>query len=77
MARYTRRVASMCERAQIRDTFATHESHRRVRDRCAAGLFVRYFAERTTMHGVFMDILGLGVMITGESGLGKSELGLS
>jgi len=25
---------------------------------------------------VFMDILGLGVMITGESGLGKSELGL-
>jgi HPr kinase/phosphorylase len=28
------------------------------------------------MHGVFMDILGLGVMITGESGLGKSELGL-
>jgi HPr kinase/phosphorylase len=28
------------------------------------------------MHGVFMDILGLGVLITGESGLGKSELGL-
>jgi len=28
------------------------------------------------MHGVFMDILGMGVMITGESGLGKSELGL-
>jgi HPr kinase/phosphorylase len=25
---------------------------------------------------VFMDILGMGVMITGESGLGKSELGL-
>jgi HPr kinase/phosphorylase len=30
----------------------------------------------STMHGVFMDILGLGVLITGESGLGKSELGL-
>jgi serine kinase of HPr protein (carbohydrate metabolism regulator) len=28
------------------------------------------------MHGVFMDILGMGVLITGESGLGKSELGL-
>jgi HPr kinase/phosphorylase len=28
------------------------------------------------MHGVFMDILGWGVLITGESGLGKSELGL-
>ena len=36
----------------------------------------RHFAERTSMHGVFMDILGLGVLITGESGLGKSELGL-
>jgi HPr kinase/phosphorylase len=29
-----------------------------------------------TMHGVFMDVLGVGVLITGESGLGKSELGL-
>ena len=36
----------------------------------------RLFANRTTLHGVFMDILGLGVLITGESGLGKSELGL-
>jgi len=36
----------------------------------------KHFADRTSMHGVFMDILGLGVMITGESGLGKSELGL-
>lgn len=33
-------------------------------------------AARITRHGVFMDILGLGVLITGESGLGKSELGL-
>ena len=33
-------------------------------------------APQITMHGVFMDILGLGVLITGESGLGKSELGL-
>ena len=33
-------------------------------------------AQRTIMHGVFMDVLGVGVLITGESGLGKSELGL-
>ena len=36
----------------------------------------RHFAPHTGMHGVFMDILGLGVLITGESGIGKSELGL-
>ena len=36
----------------------------------------KLFANRTTLHGVFMDILGLGVLITGESGLGKRELGL-
>jgi HPr kinase/phosphorylase len=33
-------------------------------------------ADRTTMHGVLMDVLGVGIIITGESGLGKSELGL-
>lgn len=33
-------------------------------------------ADRTAMHGVLMDVLGVGIIITGESGLGKSELGL-
>ncbi|MFA5520697.1 MAG: HPr(Ser) kinase/phosphatase [Castellaniella sp.] len=33
-------------------------------------------APRTLVHGVFMDVLGLGVLIMGESGLGKSELAL-
>jgi HPr kinase/phosphorylase len=33
-------------------------------------------ADRTIMHGVLMDVLGVGIIITGESGLGKSELGL-
>lgn len=33
-------------------------------------------APRVMMHGVFMDIFGMGIFITGESGLGKSELGL-
>jgi len=28
------------------------------------------------MHGVFLDVLGMGVMITGDSGVGKSELAL-
>jgi HPr kinase/phosphorylase len=67
-------LVSMCERAQI-PLFATHESAAFVIDLLRAYLS-KHFADRTTMHGVFMDILGLGVMITGESGLGKSELGL-
>ena len=33
-------------------------------------------AERTTVHGVLMDIFGVGVMIQGASGIGKSETGL-
>lgn len=36
----------------------------------------RQLAETTSLHGVFMDVLGMGVLITGESGVGKSELGL-
>src|SRR6478609_7388984 len=33
-------------------------------------------AERQVIHGVLMDMLGLGVLITGESGIGKSECAL-
>jgi len=36
----------------------------------------KVLAPQTQKHGVFMDVLGMGVLITGESGLGKSELAL-
>ena len=36
----------------------------------------RLLAESTERHGVFMDVLGVGVLITGDSGVGKSELGV-
>jgi HPr kinase/phosphorylase len=36
----------------------------------------RKLGTSTSLHGVFMDVLGMGVMITGESGSGKSELAL-
>ncbi len=36
----------------------------------------RELAESTTRHGVFLDVLGVGVLVTGESAVGKSELGL-
>lgn len=67
-------LKSMCEQAQI-PMFAAQGSSAFVIDVLRAYLS-KYFADRCTMHGVFMDILGLGVLITGESGLGKSELGL-
>ncbi len=33
-------------------------------------------AESRIEHGVFMDVLGIGVLLTGESAIGKSELAL-
>ena len=68
------RLVAMCDRAEI-PLFVTSESAGQVIDIVRAYL-AQLFADRITRHGVFMDILGLGVLLTGESGLGKSELGL-
>lgn len=43
--------------------------------------YLRYYlsellSDHVTLHGVFMEVMGLGVMISGESGIGKSELAL-
>lgn len=35
-----------------------------------------FFAEKITLHGVFMEVMGTGVLITGASSIGKSELAL-
>lgn len=67
-------LLDLCESASI-PMFASPESSAHVIDVLRSYLS-RHFADRASMHGVLMDILGLGVLITGESGLGKSELGL-
>lgn len=67
-------LIDICEQARI-PMFATQEPSAYVIDVLSGYLF-KLFAPQTVLHGVFMDILGVGVLITGESGLGKSELGL-
>ncbi|NOY67604.1 MAG: HPr(Ser) kinase/phosphatase [Gammaproteobacteria bacterium] len=36
----------------------------------------RALADSTVIHGVFMEVMGSGVLLTGSSGVGKSELAL-
>ena len=35
-----------------------------------------FFAEDLVLHGVFLEVMAIGVLITGPSGIGKSELAL-
>lgn len=36
----------------------------------------KHLSERKIIHGVFLDILGMGVLLTGHAAVGKSELAL-
>jgi HPr kinase/phosphorylase len=67
-------IRSECE-ASDTPLFTTPQQSASVID--SLRLYVsRQLAETITLHGVFMDVLGMGVMITGDSGVGKSELAL-
>jgi HPr kinase/phosphorylase len=67
-------LTRLCETSCI-PLFSTIHSSAYVIDVLRAYLS-RHFADYVNLHGVFMDIFGLGVLLSGESGLGKSELGL-
>ncbi|SMB23761.1 HPr kinase/phosphorylase [Sterolibacterium denitrificans] len=67
-------LRDLCERGNI-PLFATTLSAATIIDSLRLYL-ARQLAETASLHGVFMDVLGMGVLITGESGVGKSELGL-
>ncbi len=43
----------------------------------ATVLLEHYFAPRTTLHGTLIDIKGIGTIIRGQSGIGKSEAALA
>jgi HPr kinase/phosphorylase len=55
----------------LRTRVATAEAMARL-----STLLDTYLAERGVVHGVLMDILGLGTLVVGESGIGKSECAL-
>lgn len=63
-----------CENTGIA-LFSTPQPSARVIDSLRLYL-ARELAEKISLHGVFMDVLGIGVLITGNSGAGKSELAL-
>ena len=67
-------IRDECEAGQI-PLFSTPTAAARVID-SLRDFVSRKLAETITLHGVFMDVLGVGVLITGDSGVGKSELGL-
>jgi hypothetical protein len=59
-----------------RDPAVRHPRIGRPRHRRGARLpGAALFADRTTRHGVFMDILGLGVLLTGESAWARANWG--
>jgi len=41
-----------------------------------AAVLAEYLAPETTIHGTLMQVFGIGVLILGESGIGKSECAL-
>lgn len=39
-------------------------------------VFSNIFAPKKTLHGVFVEVYGVGILLTGDSGVGKSETAL-
>lgn len=67
-------LASMADAAAtplFRSTEPSYELISQLRHLLADAL-----AERITIHGVFIAVMGIGVLLTGESGIGKSEVAL-
>jgi HPr kinase/phosphorylase len=67
-------IHKVCEASEIA-LLATPQPSASVIDRLRLYL-ARQLADTVSLHGVFMDVLGLGVFITGDSGAGKSELAI-
>ncbi len=64
-------IAEKCECPILQtDVESTDFSSRLLR------VFSNIFAPKKTMHGVFVEVYGIGILLTGDSGVGKSETAL-
>lgn len=65
------RLADMHQVALLGSGSRSHEIINTLRHR-----LTRFLTKKVLIHGVLMDVLGMGVLITGEASVGKSELAL-
>lgn len=67
-------LIEFCEKHQV-PLFSSPEQSPFLMD-VLRGYLAKALAVSTTLHGVFLDVLEVGVLITGDSAMGKSELAL-
>lgn len=67
-------LAQRATQANIPIMQATASSHQVVGEMLHA--MSRIVGDRTSVHGVFIEVMGVGVLLTGAAGVGKSELAL-
>ncbi|MCB1756716.1 MAG: HPr(Ser) kinase/phosphatase [Gammaproteobacteria bacterium] len=65
------RLAGEYQIALLRSPALSHDIINTLRHR-----LTRFLTKKIILHGVLMDVLGMGVLITGDSSVGKSELAL-
>ena len=65
------RLAGEYQIALLGSSSLSHEVINTLRHR-----LTRFLTKKVIIHGVLMDVLGMGILITGEASVGKSELAL-
>jgi HPr kinase/phosphorylase len=67
-------LSEVCEKASVPLLVTPLQSSRFFR--LVTEFLERHLAPRTSIHGVFVDVMGVGILLLGKSGIGKSECAL-